>query len=83
MYSRLIFRPSTATTSSDTFSSCLSAMAMYADGEREAGKGRRTLTGSITTQSAVPQSDTGGLVEKTKVNELTLVKELGNKASVT
>ena len=33
--------------------------------------------------SAVPKSDTGGLVEKTKVSEKTLVKELGNKASVT
>jgi hypothetical protein len=34
-------------------------------------------------KAAVPQTDTGGLVEKTKVSELTLVKELGNKASVT
>ena len=33
--------------------------------------------------SAVPQTDTGGLVEKTKVSEITFVKELGNKASVT
>ena len=31
---------------------------------------------------SVPQTDTGGLVEKTKVNGWNLVKELGKKAGV-
>jgi hypothetical protein len=31
----------------------------------------------------VPQTDTGGLVEKTKANERTMVKELGKKAGRT
>ena len=35
------------------------------------------------TIKSVPQTNTGGLVEKTKVSELTFVKELGNIASVT
>jgi len=53
-------------------------MDILVNGEREAGKGRESLR-----ISAVPQTNTGGLVEKTKVSELTLVKELGNTTSVT
>jgi len=51
---------------------------MFNIGEKETGKSKDWLR-----KASVPQTDTGGLVEKTKVNELTLVKELGNKASVT
>ena len=33
-------------------------------------------------KATVPKTDTGGLVENTKANELDFVKELGKKAAV-
>ena len=37
----------------------------------------------IKNKETVPKTDTGGLVEKTKANELEVLKELGKKAAVT
>ena len=40
-------------------------------------------TSKIIIKKTVPQTDTGRLVENTKVNGLVLPKELGKKAAVT